>query len=76
MDGFVGEIAIDTSAAVSTINVVEAEIEARAAVIFVTPAPELVESPFVPEILLMIATVAEVELHVTSEVTSCVLPSV
>jgi len=46
------------------------------AVIFAVPTPALVANPFVPELLLMMATCADDELQVTSDVTSCVLLSV
>jgi hypothetical protein len=39
------------------------------------PTPALVASPFIPTVLLTIATCADEELHVTTEVRSCVLPS-
>ena len=50
--------------------------EPEPAVIVVVPTPALAASPCIPELLLMIATVAELELQVTDEVMSWVLLSV
>lgn len=76
MDVEAGIAAIEDSAACPTIIVVEVETGPEVAVMFAVPTPALVANPFVPEALLMITTVADDELHVTTEVTSCVLPSV
>jgi hypothetical protein len=61
---------------VLTVNVVEPVTEPEVAVIVVCPVPALVASPFVPAELLMLATAAPLELHVTVVVMFCVLPSV
>jgi hypothetical protein len=71
-----GVIAIETKAAPATVIVVEAEMEFDVAEIVAVPCPELVASPLLPAALLIIATVASEELHVTVVVRSCVLPSV
>ena len=42
----------------------------------VVPTPALVAKPLLPEVLLIIATVADDELQVTTEVIADVLPSV
>jgi hypothetical protein len=39
------------------------------------PTPALVAKPLLPEVLLIVATVAADELQVTTEVMPCVLPS-
>jgi len=59
-----------------TAREVEAVTEPDVAVIFAVPTPALVAKPFVPELLLMMATCADDELQVTSDVTSCALLSV
>lgn len=46
------------------------------AVMVVVPAPTLVASPWLPAVLLMVATVGVEELQITEVVRSCVLPSV
>src|SRR5271155_3304467 len=71
MEALAGEIAIETSAGPATVRVVEEATEPEVAVIVAVPCPALVARP-----LLTIATVALDELHVATEVTSCVLPSV
>jgi hypothetical protein len=71
-----GVIAIDTKAAPATVIVVDEEMEFKAAEMVAMPCPELVASPLLPTALLIIATVASEELHVTVDVRSCVLPSV
>jgi len=76
MDVEAGIVTIEDSAACPTVIVVEVETEPEVAVMFAVPSPALVANPFVPEALLMMTTVADDELHVTTEVTSRVLPSV
>jgi len=71
-----GLTAIDTMTACPTAREVEAVTAIDVAVIFAVPTPALVANPFVPELLLMMATCADDELQVTSDVTSCVLLSV
>jgi hypothetical protein len=74
-DGFCGVRLSKTSAAVCTVNVVVALTAPRVAVIVVIPVPELVASPWVPLPLLIVATVAAEEAHITVLVMSCELPS-
>ena len=71
-----GAIAIDSKAGCETSRVVDDETDPKAAVMLVAPKPALVARPWLPELLLITATVAEVELHVTFVVMSCVVPSV
>jgi len=59
-----------------TVAIVEAEIEPDVAETVTVPTPELVANPALPWALLITSTSADEELQVTSEVTSCVLPSV
>ncbi len=67
-----GVTAIETSMAGPTVRVVEPLTEPDVAVIVVLPCATLVASPE----LLMVATAAVDELHVTVFVRFCVLPSV
>ncbi len=67
-----GVTAIETRAAGATVRVVEPLTEPDVAVIVVLPCATLVASPE----LLMVATAAVDELHVTVFVRFCVLPSV
>jgi hypothetical protein len=76
MDVELGVTAIDDIVACATEMVVEEVMDAEAAVIVAVPCPELVARPLLPELLLIMATVALLEVQVTVEVTSCVLPSV
>ncbi len=76
VDGFCGVTPIDTSAAALTVIVVVAPIVPNVAVIVVLPVPTLVASPLLPAVLLIVATVAVADAHVTVPVMSCVLPSV
>jgi hypothetical protein len=73
---FTGDTAIETSAAVLTVSVVEPVTDPNVAAIVVCPVPALVASPFVPAELLMVAAVALFELQLTVVVMFCVLPSV
>jgi len=67
---------IETSPAAATVNVVEFEMDPVVAVMLVAPVPELDANPFDPAALLTTATPALEELHVTTVVRSCELPSV
>ena len=71
-----GDNAIEDSAAAPTVSVAEPVTEPKVAVIVVCPVLALVASPFVPAELLMVATAAVFELHVTVVVMFWVLPSV
>jgi hypothetical protein len=71
-----GAMAIEIKLACPTVIVVDAEMEFEVAETVAVPCPELVASPLLPTALLMIATAASEELHVTVDVRSCVLPSV
>ena len=73
MDGSAGVMAIEASTAAVTVRVVEPEIEPEVAVIFVVPVARLLASPFVPVLLLIVATVAADELHCTMVVRFCVV---
>ena len=71
-----GVTVMEAIAAAPTVIEVEAVTEPNDAVMFAVPKPALVARPSVPESLLMIATWAADELHVTRELTSRVLLSV
>jgi hypothetical protein len=73
--GFCGRMPSETSAAVCTVNVVDALTAPSVAEIVVIPVPELVASPWVPLLLLIVATVATEEAHITALVMFCELPS-
>ena len=75
IEPFTGVTTIETKAAAPTIRLVDEETEPKVAEILAVPKSALVARPFVPELLLTIATVAEDELQVTNDVTSWVLPS-
>ena len=70
-----GLIATDNKVDCPTIKLVDAKTTPTVAVMLAVPMPALVASPLVPTALLTIATGGDDELHVTSKVTSCVLPS-
>jgi hypothetical protein len=76
MDGAEGVTEIETTAAGATVRVAELDIEPDATLIFAAPIAALVASPLLPELLLMIATVAGEEFQVTIDVMSGVVPSV
>lgn len=76
IEGFCGLIAIETSAAGFTTNVAVALIAPEPTPMVVVPALSVVASPFVPTVLLIVATTATVELHCPLCVRSCVVPSV
>jgi hypothetical protein len=75
-DTAAGLTAIDTMTAWPTVSEVEPATEPKLAAIFAVPTPELVAKPLVVGLLLMMATCADDELQVTSDVTSWALPSV
>ena len=76
MLGFCGLIAIDTSVAEFTINVACAFTEPELMPIVVVPVLSVLASPAVPAVLLIVATLAAVELQCPLGVRSCVVPSV
>jgi hypothetical protein len=59
-----------------TVRVANPVRDPELAVMVVDPSPVLEATPFVPVALLMVATAAFDEFHVTELVKSCVLPSV
>lgn len=67
---------MDTSVAFETVKTEEPEMLPKAAYIVVVPAATDVARPVDPDALLIVATEATDELHVTDAVTSFVLPSV
>lgn len=69
-------IASDTNAAGFTVSVAVALIEPELIPIVVVPVASVLASPAVFVVLLIVATVATVELHCPLCVRSCVLPSV
>jgi hypothetical protein len=71
-----GDTVIEASAAGVIISVALLEvIPEKLAVMAVAPCPTDVDSPFVPEVLLMVATPGCDEFQVTDEVISGLLPS-
>src|SRR5712664_4056692 len=76
MLGFCGLSAIDTSAAAFTTNVAGALTVPELTPIVVVPVLIVLASPAVPAVLLMVATLAAVELQCPLAVRSCVVPSV
>ena len=75
MLGFAGLMARDTSVAVVTVRVVDAETPPTAAVIVVAPAAIAVALPLEPAALLMVATEVSDDVQLADVVRSCVLPS-
>jgi len=75
MEGLAGMSASESRTAGVTVSVVELLIELDVAVMIVAPKPILVAKPWLPGVLLIVATAALEELHVADEVRSCVLPS-
>ena len=61
--GDCGLMAIETSAASVTVSVLEAVTEPELMPIVVVPVASVVASPFVPDELLIVATVAALELQ-------------
>jgi len=76
MNALAGVMAMETKDGPVTLIVLLADMELEVAEMLAVPCPALVASPLLPTALLMIATVAEDELQVTTVVRSCVLPSV
>jgi hypothetical protein len=74
--GLCGLIAIDTSAAGFTANVTVPVIVPELIPIVVVPVPSVLASPAVPTVLLIVATLAAVELQCPLCVRSWVVPSV
>jgi hypothetical protein len=70
-----GVTEIETSTGAELVSVVDAVIDPEAAVMLVTPGAKLAASPFVPGVLLIVATATDEDDHVTLEVRSCELPS-
>ena len=75
MVGATGEIVIETRVAALTVNIVDPLIVPEAAVMLEVPAATLVASPWLPAVLLIVATFAVAKDHVTEVVMFCVLPS-
>ncbi len=75
MLGLVGVTEMDTSVAPVMVKVVEPNIPPDAAVMVVEPVPTDVDRPLEPAVLLIVATDADVELHVTDPVKFCVVLS-
>jgi hypothetical protein len=66
-----GVTTMDSSTTGVTVNVVEAEMVPDVALMVVEPTPSDVASPFVPAVLLIVATDGKVEFHVTDDVRFC-----
>jgi len=75
MEPSAGAMLILVRTASPTLATVDEEIEPEVAVTVAVPSPELVARPFEPMVLLITSTVADEELHTTTGVTSCVVPS-
>ena len=76
IEEFKGDKAIEDSATALTVSVVEPVTDPSVAVMVLCPALTLLARPFVPAVLLMVATAGELEDHATVVVMFCVLPSV
>ena len=76
IDGIVGLTAIETRAAGATVSVAVALTEFKLIPIEVVPVPKVVAKPFEPDVLLMVATAAALDVQCPVCVMSCVLPSV
>jgi hypothetical protein len=74
--GLAGVTEIETSAAELTVKVVEPCTDPAVAVILAVPVSPLLANPWLPLLLLMVATEVVSELHCTVAVMFCVLPSV
>ena len=74
--GDCGLMAIETSAAGFTVNVADALTVPELMPIVVLPVASVLAKPFDPVALLIVATVAIVELQCPDCVRSCVVPSV
>ena len=75
IEGVAGVTAIDTNPARVTVSVVVPDTDPEVAVIVAVPVPTLVAKPWLPEVLLIVATEEAEEVHVTVVVRVCVLPS-
>lgn len=73
IDGPDGLTAMDTSAAVVTVKVVEDRVDPDAADTVQVPLATLVANPWFPDALLMAAIVLSDDAHWTEPVISCVL---
>ena len=76
IEEFSGDKAIEASAALPTVRVVEPVTDPSVAVMVVCPVLTLVASPFIPAVLLIVATAKVFDVHVTVPVMFCLLPSV
>jgi hypothetical protein len=74
-EGMAGVTAMETTAAGDTVKTVVPEIEPDVAVIVVVPVARLVASPWLPEVLLMLATAGLDEVQVAVVVRFWVEPS-
>ena len=68
MDGLVGDTVIELSEALETLSVAVPDTLPELAVIVVVPPATAVATPFVPDVLLIVATVGAEEPHVTEVV--------
>jgi hypothetical protein len=75
MDGAAGVIAIETSAAAVTVNVVDPDTVPEVALMVAVPCARLVAKPAVGALLLIVATAGMSELHCTVPVMFCVVLS-
>src|SRR6266849_3899168 len=75
MAGFCGVSAIETRVAAVTVRLPEPLTDPDAAVIVTAPEARVLARPWLPTVLLTVATVPSEELQCTVPVTSCVLPS-
>ena len=74
--GLAGFTAIETNAGARMVRVTEFVTKPDVPVIVVEPCVNEVTNPWLPGLLLMVATELEEELHATEAVMFCVLPSV
>ena len=74
--GFDGVTEIETNAAELTVNVVEPCTDPAVAVMLAVPVSTLLANPWLPLVLLIVATEVVSKLHCTVVVIFCVLPSV
>ena len=73
MVGLAGVTVIEFSEAFVTVRVADPEMLPMVALMVALPGPTAVAMPFVPPVLLTVATVLEDEFQVTPEVRFCVL---
>ena len=76
IEGFPGVTAMETSAAELTVNAVEPCTDPEIALMLAEPVATLLANPWLPALLLMVATEVVSELHCTVAVMFCMLPSV